>query len=339
MVESASRSAPCSVCPVAHRITRIVVPTPFRIGPVNCWLIQADSLALVDVGPNDPPSLASLEASLDELGFRIADLDLLLLTHQHYDHIGLAAELRERSGARVIAHEHLVPFLADGDASNRAEDEFAQAIMRIHGVDEPSIGLLRESACQRWRLGCSCPVDRIIRDGELIDFGSLSLRVHHRPGHSPTDTIFVDEETRTALVGDHLLGRISANPILHRPVHGPADPARRSRTLVRYLESMQRTAGLGLAQVLTGHGDPVDDPRALIERRRRETGERKEQIYVATARGPLTAFEIAGVLWPRLPNDQVYLAICEVLGHVDLLVDEGRIAESDTDGLVRLVRA
>ena len=329
----------CSVCPVAPRITRITVPTPFRIGPVNCWLIEGDSLALVDVGPNDPPSLMSLEASLGDLGFRIADLDLLLLTHQHYDHTGLAAELRERSGARVVAHEDLVPFLAGGDASNGAEDEFAEAIMRIHGVDEPAIRHLREGAQRRWRLGCSCPVDTVVRDGDLVDLGGSAVRVHHRPGHSPTDTIFVDEETRTAFVGDHLLGRISSNPILHRPVRGPVDPARRPRTLVRYLESMQRTAGLGLARALTGHGKPVDDPGRLVEARRVDHAQRKERIYAIMEPGPLTAFEIAGVLWPRLPADQVYLGICEVLGHIDLLADEGRVVEVEADGLVRLVRA
>ena len=324
---------------MAPRITRITVPTPFRIGPVNCWLIEGDSLALVDVGPNDPPSLASLEASLGELGFGVADLDLLLLTHQHYDHIGLAAELRERSGARVVAHESLVAYLAGGDASNGAEDEFAEQIMLLHGVDAPAIRHLRESAQKRWRLGCSCLVDTVVRDGDLIDLGGVSLRVHHRPGHSPTDTIFVDEGTRTAFVGDHLLGRISSNPILHRPVHGPADPLRRPRTLVRYLESMQRTAALDLARVHTGHGDPVNDVRRLVEARRVEHDERKERIYTIMEPGPMTAFEIAGVLWPRLPADQVYLGICEVLGHVDLLADERRIVEVESDGLVRLVRA
>ncbi len=320
------------------RITCIAVPTPFRIGPVNCWLIEADALTLVDVGPNDPPSLASLEASLGELGFGVADLDLLLLTHQHYDHTGLVATLRERSGARVVAHEDLVAFLAGGDASNAGEDEFAEQIMRLHGVDEPAIRHLREGAQKRWRFGCSCPVDTALGDGEAIDLGGLSLRAHHRPGHSPTDTIYVDEETGTGLVGDHLLGRISSNPILHRPVREPADPARRPRTLVRYLDSMQRTAALGLDQALTGHGKPVDNVRRLVEARRLEHDERKERIHEIMAPSPLTAFAIGGVLWPRLPADQVYLAICEVLGHIDLLADEGRVAEIESDGLVRLAR-
>ena len=323
---------------MAPRITRLTVPTPFRIGPVNCWLIEADALTLVDVGPNDPASLAALEASLGELGFGIADLDLLLLTHQHYDHIGLAAELRERSGARIVAHEDLVPFLAGGDASNSAEDEFAEAIMRIHGVDEPSIRQLREGARRRWHFGCRCPVDSSVADGDLVHLGGIALRVHHRPGHSPTDTIFVDEETRVAFVGDHLLGPISSNPILHRPVHEPADPTRRPRTLVRYLDSLRRTVELELAQALTGHRDPVSDVRGLVEARRREHDERKEEIYAATAAGPLTAFEVVGVLWPRLSTDQVYLGVCEVLGHVDLLVDEGRVTEVEQDGLVHLVR-
>ena len=334
-----TRRQRCSVCRVAPAITCITVPTPFRIGPVNCWLIEGDALALVDVGPNCAPSLAAVEAGLAERGYTVGDLDRLILTHQHYDHVGLAAELRERSGAQVVAHAGMVGYLTDGDASNDAEDAFAEAIMRLHGVDAGVIAQLREAARSRWHLGCSTPVDLPVHDGDLLDLGSVALRVHHRPGHSPTDTIFVDEATGVALVGDHLLGAISSNPILHRPLDGPADPVRRPRTLVRYLESMQRTADLGLTRALTGHRGTVEDPPALVTARRREHDERKEEIFAAMAQGPVTAVQIGAVLWPRLPVDQAYLAICEVLGHIDLLVDEGRAIETTEGGTVRIARA
>lgn len=323
---------------MAASITCLTVPTPFRIGPVNCWLIEGDALALVDVGPNDPASLAALEALLAKRSVRLEDLDVILLTHQHYDHLGQTAAVRERSGAQVVTFAGLAPFLAGGVDSNRAEDEFAQEVMQLHGVDAESIAALRAASQARWQYGCACPVDRTLADGELLDLGGIALRAYHRPGHSPTDTIFVDEATGRACVGDHLLGAISSNPILHRPIHGPADPVNRPRTLVRYLESMDRTVELGLTEALTGHRGTVTDVPALVARRHRETEERKEEIFAATAAGPCTAFDIVGVLWPRLPVDQVYLGICEVLGHVDILVAEGRVEEVTESGVVRIAR-
>ena len=323
---------------MAPRITCLTVPTPFRIGPINCWLIEGDALTIVDVGPNDPASLAALERLLAENGYRLEDLDLILLTHQHYDHLGLTHTVRERSGAQVVTHEDLAPFLRGGATSSEAEDQFAEQVMALHGVDSASITELRAASQARWKFGCACTVDRTLADGDNLDLGGIVLRTHHRPGHSPTDTIFVDETTGRAFVGDHLLGSISANPILHRPVHGPADAVNRPRTLARYLESMDRSAALGLTEALTGHRDTVSDVAGLVERRHRETEERKEQIFAATEAGPCSAFAIVRVLWPRLPVDQVYLGICEVLGHVDLLVTEGRLEEVTEQGSVRIAR-
>ena len=85
----------------------LVLPTPFPVGPVNCWLLRGDPLTLVDAGPNTPEALAALEAGLAGHGLRIEDVELLILTHQHSDHVGLAATIRARSGCRVAGHELL----------------------------------------------------------------------------------------------------------------------------------------------------------------------------------------------------------------------------------------
>lgn len=321
-------------------ITRITVPTPFRIGPVNSWLARGtDAIAVFDVGPNHPPSLEALVAGLAAEGLQPQDVDLIVLTHQHYDHVGLAATMRELCGAELATLEALVPFLRDGRAANEAEDAFAVEVMRLHGVPEEIVELLWDHAQGRWHLGCSSPVDRPLADGSVLDLGGLALRVLHRPGHSPTDTIFVDEAAGEAIVGDHLLGSISSNPILHRPLDIPVDARRRPQTLIRYLDSMQRTAELGLRRTLGGHRDPVEDVPALVALRHREHAERKEDIFAALGEGPRTAYELTRVIWRRLPDDQVYLAVCEILGHVDLLAAEGRAVETeDADGVVRIAR-
>ena len=96
--------------PEAAGIRRLSIPTPFAVGRVNCWLVEDDPLTLVDCGPNSGDALDELETGLRALGHRIEDLERIVLTHQHFDHVGLVGILARRSGAEVVA---LAELLAD----------------------------------------------------------------------------------------------------------------------------------------------------------------------------------------------------------------------------------
>src|SRR3954466_14861284 len=117
----------------AAGIHRLAIPTPFAVGRVNVYLIDDDPLTLVDSGPNSGSSLDELERQLAALGHRIEDLELILITHQHIDHIGLVEILRSRSGAEVAAIAPLVPFVEGYRDVAAADDEWSIATMRRHG--------------------------------------------------------------------------------------------------------------------------------------------------------------------------------------------------------------
>ena len=84
-------------------IHRLAIPTPFAVGRVNCYLIEDEPLTLVDTGPNSGKALDELSAQLAERGHSIDDLELIVVTHQHIDHLGLVEILVEHSGAEVAA--------------------------------------------------------------------------------------------------------------------------------------------------------------------------------------------------------------------------------------------
>jgi hypothetical protein len=87
------------------RIEKLVIPTPFPVGPINIYLIIDDPLTLVDTGPKTEEALSALREQLRKLGFIAADLRRIFLTHTHEDHCGLAGALQRESGARVYVHE------------------------------------------------------------------------------------------------------------------------------------------------------------------------------------------------------------------------------------------
>src|ERR687889_2221236 len=102
-------------------VHRIALPTPFQIGDVNTWLLRGSPLTLVDAGPRMEETEARLEEGLAALGVAVEDLELIVLTHQHDDHVGLAGELQRRSDAEIAGTAPLAAIMADPTAHMQAD--------------------------------------------------------------------------------------------------------------------------------------------------------------------------------------------------------------------------
>ncbi|MBV8712434.1 MAG: MBL fold metallo-hydrolase, partial [Solirubrobacterales bacterium] len=311
-------------------IHRIALPTPFLVGRVNCYLIEDEPLTLIDTGPNSGKTLDDLERALAAHNRRIEDLELIVLTHQHMDHLGLLEILARRSGAEVAALDLLAPYLADFSRSATADDEFAQAIMRRHGVPDDLATVLGSLAAAFRAFGSSGRVTRPLHDGGTLQLRDRTLRIFRRPGHSPSDTIFWDEDRAMVIAGDHLLARISSNPLVSRPLSGPQQP--RPRALLQYMDSLRATRELPARLILPGHGEPILEHAELIDERLRMHRRRAARVLQILDGHPLSAYEIALQMWGNVAVTQAYLTLSEVLGHLDLLVDMGQAAEREADG-------
>src|SRR5687768_4387225 len=124
-------------------IHRLAIPTPFAVGRVNCYLVEDDPLTLIDTGPNSGKALDELERQLAEHGRRIEDLELVVLTHQHIDHLGLIEIVASRSGADVAAIDVAVERLRNFSADAERDDEFAGGLMRRYGIPDDVVAALR----------------------------------------------------------------------------------------------------------------------------------------------------------------------------------------------------
>lgn len=298
---------------------------------MNAYLIEDDPLTLVDSGPNSGTSLDELQSQLRALGHSIEDLELIVISHQHIDHIGLVSILAAHSGAEVAALDRLVPFVENYREAAGADDEFARSTMLRHGIPEDVAGALMSVSLAFRAWGAGSKVSRVLRDGETIELRDRRLEVAFRPGHSPTDTVFLDPERKMLLAADHLLAHISSNPLIARPPDGE----RRPQALVTYLESLALTRDMDLDLVLPGHGDPIEDHRELIEKRFKLHARRAEKIHGLIAEQPRSAYEIAQALWGNIAVTQAYLTLSEVLGHTDILLNDGRVREAEDGGVIR----
>jgi glyoxylase-like metal-dependent hydrolase (beta-lactamase superfamily II) len=308
------------------------IPTPFAVGRVNCYLIEDAPLTLVDTGPNSGKALDELTARLAERGHELSDLELIVVTHQHIDHLGLVEILVEHSGAEVAALGAAAERLAAFEEDAEAEDKFAVEVMLRNGIPEDVTVALRSVSRSFRGWGSHVGVTRPLEDGGALEFRDRRLGVLHRPGHSPSDTVFWDEERRILIAADHLLPKISSNPLITRPLDGSSH---RTQALVTYIESLRKTREMPAEIVLPGHGEPITDHTELIDSRMAGYDRRKEKINRLIAERPRTGYEIAQALWGNVAVTQAFLTLSEVIGHADLLVNEGRVREADDGSVIR----
>src|SRR5215217_407679 len=304
----------------------VAIPLPLaHVGSVNAWLLPGDPVTLIDTGPREARAEAALDSGLRREGLRVEDIELVLATHHHLDHVGLAATIQRRSGARVAVLDRVADYARHYADEVEQDRRFARALMAHHGVPEQVV----DDSEDFWDFIRATTEDfsadvRLV-DGDRVRAGGRSLRVVARPGHSTTDTLFVDDRDALAFAGDHLLAAISSNTEIRAP-----DRARdgRARSRLRYLENLQLTSTMPLDRLLTGHGAPVTEHERLVQARLRDHRRRCARILVLLDGGPRTAFEIAGGLWPaRTVMEQPLLVVWEAVGNLELLLAAGAVAE------------
>src|SRR3954452_8251359 len=308
-------------------IVQIPVPLP-HIKSVNAWLLRGEPLTLVDTGPYGEEAYAALRAGLSDAGTRVEDLELVLVTPHHLDHSGLATTIARASGASIAALDRAAAYGERYEERSEADRRFSHALMRHHGVPDAVV----EDNEGFWEFirDASDPyhTNDVLHDGDVVRAGGRDLKVVARPGHSTTDTLFVDEADRLAFVGDHLLASISSNTEVYPAVEPDGT---RPRARVEYLEALRRTAAMPLDRLLSGHGEPILDHADLVERRFDEHRRRCARILDVLGQGRATAYEITTHLWkPRTVTSQPLLVVWEVLGHLDLLLDAGAVTERVT---------
>ena len=302
------------------------------MGPINCYLAQGDELTLVDTGPRDPATLAALREALSARGLGFRDIRRVVVTHAHVDHFGLAAQVVAESGAAVLSHSLNRWWLTDFDREWERRYEFYYDVFARSGVphdlvEKAIVGMRRLS-----EYAASVPLDHFVplEDGDTVNLGGEAWRVVFAPGHASGLVCLYAEASRALISSDHLLRDITSNPVMEPPTRGATQ---RPRALVDYIASMEKTARLDIRIALPAHGEPVYDVPALVDGRIAFHRSRLAHIESQLECCAHTPFEICNILFPNLKSFDIFLGLSEVIGHLDVLEQEGRVRLETENGL------
>ena len=240
-----------NVAPGVHRITDAYT---------NWYLIEAEGrLTVVDAGV--PTSWESLTDALPRLGRSLGDVEAVVLTHGHFDHVGFAERARRELGVPVYVHENDAPLTAHPWRYDHERPRSAYLATQVRAL--PIVAtLLRNRAF--W----PSPVAEVVR----FEAGALPVpgapRVVFTPGHTLGHCALHLPDRDTVLAGDAV---VTLDPYTARK--GPRLVARAATVDTdRNLRALDELAATGARTVLTGHGEPWTEGAEAIVARAREAG-------------------------------------------------------------------
>jgi glyoxylase-like metal-dependent hydrolase (beta-lactamase superfamily II) len=315
---------------VLNGLYQIVIPTPFKVGPVNCYVTTTAPITLIDTGTKWDESRRALQIELAELDLKIENVQRIIITHAHADHYGLVAEIVRTSGAAVWTHRHNQATLEAYETIHAQRNAFYLQIMTEAGVPSEQRQRVADSRRSGNRYAEAVKIDRMLEEGDVIEMADRVWRVYHTPGHAGGLICLFDPETRVLLSNDHLLRDISSNPVVEPDPNGGLRPHR----LVQYIQHMQRMVDLEPSVAWTGHGHEIHDVHKTVRQRLHFHERRAQRILDLIGAEERSAYQIAEPLFGRLEGIDSFLALSETIGHLDWLEEQGRIEAVRRDEVI-----
>ena len=306
---------------------------PQPLGHLNSYLIKSvEKNLLIDTGLNFPEAYQSLLKGLSEAGIKPEELTEILLTHFHVDHIGLIPRFREASkNVKLSIHR------VEAELSRLMLTEFEeykenmQNFLEVNGAPS-SIA----TDLQRFHPAFFTPqayqelatTARPLEDGQEMSVGEYNFQVIWTPGHSPGHICLYEPSSKILFSGDHLLPTITPHI---------AQFMENTNPLTDYLNSLDKIDKLDVDVVFPAHEDPFTNHHERIKQLKDHHKQRLSEIMNGLGAAGLTAYALASKVhwnvnyksWDEFPLFQKYLALGEVVAHLNLLEQKGLVSRTD----------
>jgi glyoxylase-like metal-dependent hydrolase (beta-lactamase superfamily II) len=318
--------------PKVDKITPITIPLErfSDLGGVNIYVLGTGPITLIDTGPNFPGCYEYLKAGLKQSGYEPGDIERIIITHGHLDHFGLAASLRRDAGLPIpcFIHKEDVKRVVSKTYHKEIWRKYADHLMAMVGMPVEEVTKIRE---QFFSFDSLCdPIADVIpmEEGDRFKGDDFEIHLIHTPGHSPGACCLYEPRQKILFSGDHILKHITPNPIMEMDRNHLRNPYYQS--LDAYLNSLDKLRNLDVRFVFPGHGEPLEDLSGVISTYRIHHQQRMDLVWNTLRKESRPLYHLIGDIFPSVGEDEIFLAISEILVHLEILVNHRRVELVDS---------
>ncbi|MEL6256858.1 MAG: MBL fold metallo-hydrolase [Bacteroidota bacterium] len=308
---------------------RIELPLGIMFQSVNCYLMPGEALSLIDCGLYTSDNWNLLQEELNKQGYQISDLEQIIITHEHRDHIGMLPEIMANSEAKIFAPKAIQGWFEQPNKMDREEYIFTQKLFETIGFPDEILRKTHQFFDNREVARKIEDLDRIqyVEEGDKLQLGTTSWEVLNTPGHCPAQHIILEDGSERTFGSDMLL------PIAPMPIpvkgKGELDPAQGA--LASLLKSYERLKGFEIKDVFPGHGPIFSGANGVIDRQLARIEMRKEECYEAIKHGLTTPYQVNRKMYPYQETPPDFSGLYMVLGYLQLLQLEGRVRKIEQE--------
>ncbi len=321
---------------VADDVHQIKVPMKHNpLGYTYSYLLK-ESKTLIDTGVPGWDAYKALEIQLNEQGIRVQDLERIIVTHMHNDHVGLIKYIREKGNIQVLTHR----------VAEERQREQIRIYKDIYRNTTEELQLMGGGSFQHFlsRFENSfredpkpIRINRLLEDDDTIDLPNAKLKVIWTPGHSPEHICLHDTKRNLLYSGDHILPKITSHISLH--TWEKKDP------LKDYINSLNKVKNLPVELILPGHEKNFKNLPERIEQIQKHHEARLNEIKNALKNGKNTIFDIAAAIhwdsrpWIIMDFWTKRMAAAETYAHITYLKNKGDINETKKENTLNYKQA
>lgn len=313
---------------MVQKIEKIKLPTNWPVGPVNVYLVYGEKLTLIDTGLNYNESWSELNASLHKLGLKLNDIEQIVLTHHHNDHVGLLEKILEVHPVPVYAHKLTKIFLEDEEYLKWSGEFFVKLFYEF--------GLPMEMS-KKWafrkrdrRIMHELKIEKTLEDGDLIP-GLNKWKAIETLGHSQDHISLYCEGDKSFICGDNIIKGLHVGIFLDAPLVGQE----RAKPLIQFLDNLEKCGKLNVKKTYSGHGPDIDNLTEAIDWQIDNIENRVQRAIntLKKANRPCTGFEIIQNMYKGRYENAAIPFLFEIQSVLDLLQERKVIIAEKKNGV------
>lgn len=291
------------------------IELPSMHGQVNVYLLKGSVLTLVDAGADTSLCYQQLVEQLRGYGVTISDIEQVILTHMHADHVGLLSKIMKQSNASVFINKKgTYSFIGKGEPplEQERQSHYMKKCFERWGADQDIkvFGRFFPEAVDRRRIN-------FLREGDILFAGDRYYQVFETPGHSQLDICLYNEEFGTFIGGDLLLPTITPVAYIEPPF---PNQSTRSTPLIEYRESLKKVPLNPTISIYPGHGEIFMGAEDWINKRIQKIETRcKLLLSILEKKNRVTVYQLCQEIYHKHYKSIPYTVLSDIVGHLDLL--------------------